>query len=126
MKFTNFTFRFKGGEITVSALNYNQGKILAQAEAIQKGWDFDILAYRAEKPKITLRDFLRNNTQVYELCVIRDGGWVKATCWIDHEDLFHIPPEFEDKEVQDDRWDEFPVMNENGTIIKIPCHYVDV
>lgn len=43
MKFTNYSFRFKGGEITVRALNYKEAKILAQAEAINRGWDYTIL-----------------------------------------------------------------------------------
>lgn len=42
MKFTNFTFNFKGGQITVRALNKTEAKILAQAEAIKRGWDYEI------------------------------------------------------------------------------------
>ena len=38
-----FTFKFIGGEITVMAFNYNEGKILAQAEAIKRGWDYTVL-----------------------------------------------------------------------------------
>ena len=43
MKHYPFTFRFKGGEITVWAFNSTEAKILAQAEAIQRGWDYTIL-----------------------------------------------------------------------------------
>ena len=43
MKFTLFTFKFKGGTITVRALGYEQAKILAQAEAIRRAWDYTIL-----------------------------------------------------------------------------------
>jgi hypothetical protein len=43
MKFTEYTFKFKGGPITVYALGYEQAKILAQAEAIKRGWDYTIL-----------------------------------------------------------------------------------
>ena len=43
MKFTTYTFKFKGGPITVRAFNYEQAKILAQAEAINRGWDYTIL-----------------------------------------------------------------------------------
>ena len=43
MKLTNFTLKFKGGEITVLAFNYNEAKILAQAEAIKRGWDYTII-----------------------------------------------------------------------------------
>ena len=49
MKFTNYTFKFKGGEITVRAFNYEQGKILAQAEAINRCWDYEIIDHPTEK-----------------------------------------------------------------------------
>lgn len=37
---------------------------------------------------ITLSKFLQNRTAAKELCVIREDGWIVATFWIDHEDLF--------------------------------------
>lgn len=43
MKNKEYTFHFRGGKITVWALNYEQARILAQAEAIQKGWDYTIV-----------------------------------------------------------------------------------
>lgn len=43
MKKKKYTIHFRGGEITVWALNYEQARILAQAEAIQKGWDYTIV-----------------------------------------------------------------------------------
>lgn len=43
MKPEHYTFEFKAGEITVSAMNYEQAKILAQAEAIKNGWDYKII-----------------------------------------------------------------------------------
>ena len=42
MKLTNYTFTFKGGQITVRAFNEREAKILAQAEAINRGWDYEI------------------------------------------------------------------------------------
>jgi hypothetical protein len=42
MKTRNFTFYFKGGAITVRAFNENEAKILAQAKAIENGWDYTI------------------------------------------------------------------------------------
>lgn len=42
MRLTNYTFNFKGGEITVRAFNETEAKILAQAEAIKRGWDYEI------------------------------------------------------------------------------------
>lgn len=43
MKQRKFTFYFKGGPITVWALTEESARILAQAEAIQKGWDYTIM-----------------------------------------------------------------------------------
>ena len=51
---------------------------------------------------MTLVDFLRTKTQVMELCVIRDGGWRVADCWIDHADLFYIPSHLRNKIVKKD------------------------
>lgn len=43
MKKRQFTFNFKGGPITVWAMNLTEAKILAQAEAIRNGWDYQIV-----------------------------------------------------------------------------------
>lgn len=43
MKLTLYPILFTGGLITVRAFNYEQAKILAQAEAIKRGWDYTIL-----------------------------------------------------------------------------------
>lgn len=42
MQPTSYTFYFKGGPITVWAMNLEEAKICAQAEAIRNGWDFHI------------------------------------------------------------------------------------
>lgn len=74
----------------------------------------------------TLKEFLLKKTNVRELCVIRESGWIVATCWIDYEDLFAIHPKLVDKLVKGDEWGYLEVVNENNACIKIPCHYVDV
>ena len=43
MKQRLYTINFKSGSITVQAFNYEQAQILAQSEAIQKGWDYTIV-----------------------------------------------------------------------------------
>ena len=75
---------------------------------------------------MTLRDFLRKKTNAMELCVIRDGGWIVASCWIDYEDLFAIPNNLADNIVKNDEWGYLSIVNENNACIQIPCHYVDV
>ena len=73
-----------------------------------------------------LREFLLKKTNVKELCVIRDSGWIIASCWIDYEDLFCVPHNLKDKVVKNDEWGYLSIVNENNAEIKIPCHYVDV
>ena len=43
MKLTNYTFEFKGGKIKVRAFNEKEARILAQAQAINNGWDYSII-----------------------------------------------------------------------------------
>lgn len=43
-----YTFRFKGGAIKVWAFNKEQAEILAKAEAINKGWNYEILNHDIE------------------------------------------------------------------------------
>lgn len=42
MKQTKYTFNFKGGQIAVWAFNKIEGRILVQAEAIKRGWNYEI------------------------------------------------------------------------------------
>jgi hypothetical protein len=42
MKQTKYSVKFLGGVIDVWAFNYEQAKILAQAEAIKRGWNYEI------------------------------------------------------------------------------------
>lgn len=75
---------------------------------------------------MTLREFLLEKTNAKELCVIRDDGWIVASCWVDYEDLFAIPNKLADNTVKKDEWGYLPIVNENNAEIKVPCHYVDV
>lgn len=43
MRLRRFTFKFKAGEITTYAIHYDVAKVLAQAHAIERGWDYTIL-----------------------------------------------------------------------------------
>lgn len=75
-----------------------------------------------------LGEFLRTKTNAMELCAITNGGWVVATVWIDHEDIFIglIPTTLASKPVKRDYWDYLTIVNENNTSIKVPCHFIDV
>lgn len=73
-----------------------------------------------------LRDFLHKKTNAKELCIIREDGWIAASCWIDYEDLFVIPQNLSQKAVKKDEWGYIGIVNENNSEIKIPCHCIDV
>ena len=73
-----------------------------------------------------LCDFLRHETNVYELCAICEDGYIVATCWIDHEDLFIIPPRLANKDIRRDYWGTLPIVTENNNKMYVPCHYIDV
>lgn len=75
---------------------------------------------------MTLKEFLLKQTNVKELCVIRDSGWIVATAWIDYEDLFAVPAKLADKKVKKDEWGFLSIVNENNAELKVPCHYIDV
>lgn len=75
---------------------------------------------------MTVRDFCLYNTQVEELCVIRDSGYIIQQVWIDCEDLFAIHPNYTNKEVKNNCWGELEIITQHGDKIKIPCHYIDV
>lgn len=44
-----YSFNFKGGQITVRAFNKIEARILAQAEAIRRCWDYEIQDQPTEK-----------------------------------------------------------------------------
>jgi hypothetical protein len=57
MKPKKYTFYFRGGRITVNAHNQEQAKILAQARAIERGWDHTI---QPEMNTAEARRYLQN------------------------------------------------------------------
>lgn len=60
MKHRKFTFYFKGGPITVWAFTEENAKILAQAEAIKKGWDSTLIS----RPKLEKLNMVINWKQL--------------------------------------------------------------
>ena len=60
MKQREFKFWFKRGPITVWALNEEDARILARAEAIKKGWDSTLIA----RPKLEKLNMVINWKQL--------------------------------------------------------------
>lgn len=77
---------------------------------------------------MTVREFLTHQTNAKELCVICECGWIVATFWIDHEDLFcgYLNNNLGKMEIKSHEWGYLPIVNENNAEIKTPCHYIDV
>ena len=48
---------------------------------------------------MTVIQYCREKTNVHELVIIREGGWVTCAAFIDHEDLFRLPPSIARAEV---------------------------
>lgn len=72
-----------------------------------------------------VKEFCRNQTQVHQLCVIRNCGWIVETVWIDSEDLFRITMLSEEAEVIETHFGDLPVKTEHGDTVRIPCLYID-
>lgn len=74
---------------------------------------------------MTVREFCLRHTQVGELCVIRDSGYILAVAFIDYEDLFTIHPNISGKKIKSTEWGYLNITNEDGSKKEIPCHYID-
>jgi len=74
---------------------------------------------------MTAREFCLKKTQVSELCVIRDTGWIVAIVWIDSEDLFAMNETIAKMEVKSDEWGTLSIVTKHGDKLEVPCHYID-
>lgn len=74
---------------------------------------------------MTVVQFCLTKTQVGELCVFRNDGYILGSTWIDNEDLFTINHIIRDKKVKSDEWGTLEITTEHGDKIQIPCHYID-
>lgn len=72
-----------------------------------------------------LIDFLRNETEVNELCVIRSDNWTVITCQIDDKDSLCVPSNLLNKEIQKVEWGFRPIYDRN-TKPRIPCRHIYV
>ena len=79
-------------------------------------------------PKTTLTDFLLHHTQARELCVITIGGWINATFFIDHEDLFarYIHTDLRDRPVKSHHWETLSIVDAAGKSGEIPAHFIEI
>ena len=74
---------------------------------------------------MTIGEFCLKKTQVGELCVFRDCGYVVGATYIDHEDLFSMNEKIHNTEMKFDEWGTLTVTTEHGDKAGVPCHYID-
>lgn len=77
------------------------------------------------KEQITVREFCLKRTQVGELCVFRDCGYITGATWIDHEDLFTMSDRIKKQIVKSHEWGTIQIVTEHGDHLEIPCHYIN-
>lgn len=75
---------------------------------------------------MTVKEFCLKHTQVGELIVFREDGWISGSTWIDHKYSFAIPESFINKIVKGDSWWGLTVTTEHGDKVSVPCHVVDL
>ena len=75
-----------------------------------------------------LCEFLLHHTKARSLCVITIGGWINATFFIDHEDLFarYLHPDLQRATVKSHRWETLPVVDATGKSSDIPAYFIEV
>lgn len=74
---------------------------------------------------MTVYEFCKKHTQIHQLCVIRDSGWIVETAWIDSEDMFRITELSAKAEVKKTEFGELSIETEHGDTVHIPCLYID-
>lgn len=76
---------------------------------------------------MTVQDFLLRKTDVGELCVIRDCGWIVAVAYVDPEDLSTcaINPRLLNRPVLQDKWDKLMVKTKDGYDDSVAAHFID-
>lgn len=75
---------------------------------------------------MTVIEYCREKTEVRELVIIRAGGWVSCSAYIDCEDLFRLPPNIAHADVIDSSYDNIKVLDHQGAYVSVPCTYLDI
>lgn len=81
---------------------------------------------RTRSRPMTVIQYCREKTNVRELVIIREGGWVTCAAFIDHEDLFRLPPSIARAEVIGEECGQIRLANREGGFEDAPCVYLDI
>lgn len=97
-------------------------------EIKQKIEEYNKISYEydvEERITMTVKEFCTKKTQIGELCVFRNSGWIIGATWIDSEDLFTMSNDIKNKKVKSDEWGTLTVRTKHGNKTNVPCHYID-
>lgn len=71
-------------------------------------------------------EYCREKTEVGELVIIREGGWVTCAAYIDYEDLFRLPPDINRREVIGAERGWIKLVSPASGACNAPCVYLDI
>lgn len=75
---------------------------------------------------MTVIEYCREKTEVGELVIIREGGWVTRAAYIDYEDLFRLPPDINRREVIGAERGWIKLVSPASGACNAPCVYLDI
>lgn len=75
---------------------------------------------------MTVIEYCREKTEVGELVIIREGGWVTCAAYIDYEDLFRLPPDIKRREVIGAERGWIKLVSPASGACNAPCVYLDI
>ena len=75
---------------------------------------------------MTVIEYCRHETGVRELVITRAGGYTCCAAYIDHEDLFRLPPDIAHADVIESSYDHIKVLDHPCTYVSVPCTYLDI
>ena len=75
---------------------------------------------------MTVIEYCLHETRVYELVIIRVSGRVSCSAYIDHEDLFRLPPDIANAEVIHSKRSYIDIATRAGGAWSAPCVYLDI
>lgn len=75
---------------------------------------------------ITVREFCETKTEPHQLVVIRKGGWITATAWIDNEDLFRLPADIAHTQINEWSHGFIRIKDAYDGENNVPCIYLDL
>lgn len=81
----------------------------------------------ADKEKsYKVKDYIEFKVHIHELIVIRRGGYVVATCWVDQDGKCKPPKDVLNQTVKKESWGTLEIVNEKADALKMPCRFLDI